>query len=77
MMEYCVNVERSSSLYYAYFANREFLKQEEDMEKVLTKAFLEIDKAFARQAHQSVDGTFSIYIDQKFTLGSVWETMIR
>ncbi|CAI9559069.1 unnamed protein product [Staurois parvus] len=36
---------------------KEILKQEEDMEKVLTKAFLEIDKAFARQAHLSVDAT--------------------
>ncbi|XP_040181679.1 protein phosphatase 1K, mitochondrial [Rana temporaria] len=36
---------------------KEFLKQEEDMEKVLTKAFLAIDKAFERQAHQSVDAT--------------------
>lgn len=41
------------------------------MEKVLTKAFLAIDKAFERQAHQSVDGRFSIYIDQKSTLGTV------
>ncbi|XP_072261616.1 protein phosphatase Mn(2+)-dependent 1K [Pyxicephalus adspersus] len=36
---------------------KEFLKEEEDLEKVLTKAFLEIDKAFARHAHLSVDAT--------------------
>lgn len=36
---------------------KEFLTQEQDMEKVLTKAFLEIDKAFARQARLSVDAT--------------------
>lgn len=36
---------------------KEFLKQEEDMQKVLIKAFLEIDKAFERQAHLSVDAT--------------------
>ncbi|XP_053559391.1 protein phosphatase 1K, mitochondrial [Bombina bombina] len=36
---------------------KEFLKQEKNMEIVLNKAFLEIDKAFARQAHLSVDAS--------------------
>ncbi|XP_075421682.1 protein phosphatase Mn(2+)-dependent 1K [Ascaphus truei] len=36
---------------------KEFLAQEHNMEKVLTKAFLEIDKAFARQAHLTVDAS--------------------
>uniref|UniRef100_A0A8C5MJI0 protein-serine/threonine phosphatase n=1 Tax=Leptobrachium leishanense TaxID=445787 RepID=A0A8C5MJI0_9ANUR len=36
---------------------KQFLAQETDLEKVLTKAFLEIDKAFARHAHLSVDAT--------------------
>ncbi|KAM3938267.1 protein phosphatase Mn(2+)-dependent 1K isoform 2-T2 [Leptodactylus fuscus] len=36
---------------------KELLTQEHDMEKVLTKAFLEIDEAFARQAHLFVNAT--------------------
>ncbi|XP_069834362.1 protein phosphatase Mn(2+)-dependent 1K [Dendropsophus ebraccatus] len=36
---------------------QEFLTQEKDMEKVLTRAFLEIDKAFSSQAHLSADAT--------------------
>lgn len=53
------------NLIICHFTNREFLKQEADMEKVLTKAFLEVDKAFERQAHLSVDGKPSIYTDKK------------
>ncbi|KAM3928044.1 protein phosphatase Mn(2+)-dependent 1K-like [Leptodactylus fuscus] len=34
---------------------KEFLTQEQDMEKVLSSAFLEIDKAYARQARQSAN----------------------
>ncbi|NP_001085111.1 protein phosphatase 1K, mitochondrial isoform X1 [Xenopus laevis] len=36
---------------------KEFLVEEHDMEKVLVKAFLEINKAFARHAHLSVDAS--------------------
>ncbi|XP_030420725.1 protein phosphatase 1K, mitochondrial isoform X2 [Gopherus evgoodei] len=36
---------------------QEFLSQEKNLETVLTKAFLEIDNAFARHAHLSVDAT--------------------
>ncbi|KAM9330078.1 protein phosphatase Mn(2+)-dependent 1K [Gastrophryne carolinensis] len=36
---------------------KDLLQQEDDMEKVLTTAFLEIDKAFSRHAHISVDAT--------------------
>ncbi|CAH2301369.1 phosphatase 1K, mitochondrial [Pelobates cultripes] len=36
---------------------KDFLTHEKDMEKVLTRAFLEIDKAFSRHAHLSVDAS--------------------
>ncbi|KAG8447673.1 hypothetical protein GDO86_014979 [Hymenochirus boettgeri] len=36
---------------------KDFLSQEQDMEKVLTKAFLEINTAFARQAHLSANAS--------------------
>ncbi|XP_053317591.1 protein phosphatase 1K, mitochondrial [Spea bombifrons] len=36
---------------------KDFLSQENDMEKALSRAFLEIDKAFARHAHLSVDAS--------------------
>ncbi|KAM4808740.1 protein phosphatase Mn(2+)-dependent 1K [Rhinophrynus dorsalis] len=36
---------------------KDFLTQEQDMEKVLTKSFLEIDKAYARHAHLSADAS--------------------
>ncbi|KAM8938920.1 protein phosphatase Mn(2+)-dependent 1K [Pelodytes ibericus] len=36
---------------------KDFFTQENDMEKVLTKAFIEIDKAFARHAHLAVDAS--------------------
>lgn len=35
---------------------RDLLPKEQDLETVLTLAFLEIDKAFARHAHLSADG---------------------
>ncbi|XP_068089259.1 protein phosphatase Mn(2+)-dependent 1K [Hyperolius riggenbachi] len=36
---------------------QEFLKQEKDMEKVLTKVFLEIDRAYEKEARLSPDAT--------------------
>ncbi|XP_051819882.1 protein phosphatase 1K, mitochondrial isoform X1 [Antechinus flavipes] len=38
----------------------DFLIKDKNLETVLTSAFLEIDKAFARQAHLSADGTLLI-----------------
>lgn len=35
---------------------RDLLPKEKNLETVLTLAFLEIDKAFARHAHVSADG---------------------
>lgn len=37
-------------------ASREFLAEEENLENVLSKAFLEINKAYERQANLSADG---------------------
>lgn len=37
-------------------ASREFLAEEENLENVLSKAFLEIDKAYERHANLSADG---------------------
>ncbi|XP_006012157.1 protein phosphatase 1K, mitochondrial isoform X2 [Latimeria chalumnae] len=39
----------------ADFCEKEFLAQEENLELVLSKAFLEINKAFARHSHLTVD----------------------
>ncbi|KAG8134389.1 putative Protein phosphatase 1K protein [Naja naja] len=41
----------------ADFCNKEFLSEERNMELVLIKAFLEIDKAYMRHAHLSADAT--------------------
>lgn len=38
------------------FPQRDLLPKEKNLETVLTLAFLEIDKAFAKHAHLSADG---------------------
>lgn len=49
-------LERSLFFFVCLFVSREFLAEEENLENVLNKAFLEINKAYERHAHLSADG---------------------
>lgn len=44
-----------------FFVCRQFLSEEQNMEIVLMKAFLEIDKAYAGHARLSADGRYKVY----------------
>lgn len=53
------------------FVSREFLAEEENLESVLNKAFLEINKAYERHARQSADGRY-----KSILLARVWRFFV-